>query len=347
MSENRKELLARVTDLIDRQQGVAITSPVDTGHFSIEPERIRSILGFLAETVRLLRDIGGYFELEGASRDVDEIAAEDDAGFLREIGAGISTELASREVADLAFMGSSEILDIRRDLEAAVAEQNFWKIVAHADAGLGRAARALIPIESAMREYEGLPAMRRRWENLEDSLEIRRQYGMLWRAVQRAGQPQDDELPANLRKIAHRIAILRRLKIYPLLRIDDRLSIRQLQKRILACLDRPGEVDGRSLWQDLVAFFGLLRQVNNRHELREHDRRLVLAVHYELARRTAVRDRMPPEVLERLEPLLGRDDELDRFLLNPRDRRPRNCLAILERLRDELLAAELPSPVSL
>ncbi len=347
MSDIRKQLLARVTDLIERNQGVTIQSPVDTGYFSVEPETVRGILDLLTATADLLRDIGAYFETEGGAGDVDEITAEDDTDFLREIGASISTELASREVADLAFMGCSEILDIHRELKAAAEAQSFWRIVAHADAGMGRAARALVPIESAMREYEGLPAMRRRWENLDDSLEIRRQYGMLWRAVQRAGNPSDDELPAALRKIGHRVAILRRLKIYPLLRIDDRLSIRKLQKRVFAFLDHPDEVDGRSLWRDLVAFFGLLRQVNNRHELCEHDRQLVLSVHYELAKRTAPRDRLPAETLERLDPLLGRDDELDRILRQPGEVRPRDCLAVLERLRDELLGAELPSPLSL
>ncbi len=346
MPDPRKELLARVTALIDRNQGVAIASPVDTGYFSVEPETVRGILDLFAETADLLRDIGAYFETQGAG-DVDEITAEDDTDFLREIGASISTELASREVADLAFMGCSEILDIHRELRAAAEEQSFWKIVAHADAGLGRAAQALIPIESAMREYEGLPAMRRRWENIDDSLEIRRQYDMLWRAVQRAGNPAADEIETAIRKIGHRIAILRRLKIYPLLRVDDRLSIRKLQKRVFAYLEQPGEVDGHSLWQDLVAFFGLLRQVNNRHELREHDRQLVLTIHYELGRKIAVRDRMPPEILERLDPLLGRDDDLDRILRSPGDFRPRDCLAVLERLRDELLGAEVPSPVSL
>ena len=73
----------------------------------------------------------------------------------------------------------------------------------------------------------------------------------------------------------------------------------------------------------------------------------MLTVHYELGRKSAARDRMPAEILERLDPLLGRDDDLDRMLRSPGDFRPRDFLAALERLRDELLGAEAPSPVRL
>jgi hypothetical protein len=350
MPQTRRKLLDRVTSLIERSSAVSFDVPVDTGYFNVDHEVVRLILDLLQETAEVMGEIGAYFEDFVDSADVEEIDAQDDTDFLKEIGASISTELASREVADLAFMGRNEVLEIRRELEVAVGEENFWLVAANADAGLGRAARALIPIESAIREYEGLPAMRRRWENLDDSLEIRRQYGMLWRAAVRAGTPDDDQLPADLKKIANRIAILRRLKIYPFLRIDDRLSIRKLQKRILAYLDgveESGAGSGRRLWDDVVAFFGLLMQINNRQELREHDRQVVLSVYPELSRQATRTDRIPSHVLERLEPLLGRDEELDRVLLRPADHTPRDCLAPLERLKEELLQTDTPTDVRL
>lgn len=336
MSQERQKLLARVTGLIERSARMSFAVPADTGHIALDHGRVAGVLEFLDDTAALLRDIGVYFEERLETHDLGEVAAGDDTDFLKQIGAGISTELAAREVADLAFMGRSEILEIRRELAAAIAEDSLWKIAAHADAGRGRAVRALVPVESAIREYEGMPAMRRRWENLEDSLEIRRQYAMLWRAVLRAGEPEGEELEPALRKIANRIAILRHLKIYPLLRIDDRLSIRKLQKRILEQLEGGDELTGRRLWSDVVAFFSLLMQVNRRQELREHDRQVVLAVHHELSRGAYQGDRIPSQTLERLESLWGRDAELDQVLLRPAKHRPRDCLAPLERLKQEL-----------
>ncbi len=339
MPEIRKKLLERVTALIERSHEVVISTPEDTGYFSVDPAMVKKVRGLFSLSAELLREIGAYFEEQIDAPDVDEIDAADDADSLREIGASISTELATRELADLAFMGCREILDIRRQLDKAVEEHSFWKVVAHADAGIGRVRRALTPIESAMRAFEGLSAKRRRWENIEDSLEIRRQYGMLWRAAQRAGNPHGDELRVAIRKIGQRIAILRRLKIYAFLRIDDRLAIRRVQKRIFAYLEQPREQAGRRLWNDLVAFFGLLRQINNRHELREHDRRMVLTVHYQLSRKVAA-DPIPSEILERLDPLLGRDDELDRIMLRSSGHCCRDCLEPLARLKNELAQTE-------
>jgi len=340
MPETRKKLLQQVTARIERSHEVVIAATEDTGYFSVDPAAVGRVRELFSGSAELLREIGVYFEEQVDAPDLDEIDAGDDTGFLREIGASISTELATRELADLAFMGCREILDILRHLDRAVAEHNFWKVVAHADAGIGRVRRALIPIESAMREFEGLPAKRRRWENLEDSLEIRRQYGMLWRAARRAGDPHGSELFVAARKIGQRIAILRRLKIYPFLRIDDRLAIRRLQKRIFAFLEAPRDQAGRRLWDDLVGFFGLLRQVNNRQELCEHDRRVVLTVHYQLSRKVAGADSIPAEILESLDPLLGRDDELDHVLLRPADHCCRDCLGALARLKDELAQTE-------
>lgn len=340
MPEIRKQLLERVTALIERSQEVIISTPEDTGYFSVDPVVVRRVQDLFSCSAELLGEIGDYFEGQVAAPHVDEIDAAGETDFLREIGASISTELATRELADLAFMGSREVLEISRQLSRALGEHHFWKVVAHADAGIGRVRRALIPIESAMREFEGLPPKRRRWENLEDSLEIRRQYGMLWRAAQRAGNPLGEELVSAIRKIGQRIAILRRLKIYPFLRVDDRLAIRRVQKRIFTYLEQPREEAGRRLWTDLVAFFGLLRQINHRQELCEHDRRVVLGVHYELSRKVTAAGPIPPEVLERLDPLLGRDDELDQVLLQPAGRRCRDCLESLTRLKEELALTE-------
>ncbi len=346
MPQSRQQLLGRISSLLERCGSLSVDLPVDTGYFAVDPELVGQILALLAEVAELLHDIGTYFEAEDARGGAEAIAGGDDASFLREIGASISSALASREVTDLAFMGRNDLLEIRERLQRAVIAENFWKIASTADAGLSRIGRALIPIESAMREYEGLPPMRRRLEDLDDSLEIRRQYGMLWRTVLRAGEPRGEELRGALCKLSRRIALLRHNRIYPFLRIDDRLSVRKLQKRVLAYLDGPGDDSaGRRLWDDLVATFRLLMQVNGRHELCEHDREVVLAAYYELTQRRSSSEPIPHDLLERLDPLLGRDEELDRVLLRPAERPVADWLAPLERLSRELLQ-DSPTAVS-
>jgi hypothetical protein len=350
MPEAHSELLSRVTALIERSESLGVDLPADTGYFEVDPKLIHNILCLLREAIELLGEIGGYFEAGGGKPDPTDDASND-GDFLRDIGLSISSELATRELADLALMGRSELRDLHGRLELASTQKNFWNLASTADTCVGRIGRALIPLESAMRDYEDLPPKRRRWEDLDDSLEIRRQYGMLWRTVLRAGDSREDQLPGALRRVAQRIAVLRQHTIYPFLRIDDRLSIRKLQKRIGTCLDREGldresldregldreDESPRRLWNDVVSSFRLLMQINQRHEIQEHDRELVLSTYCDLSRRRGKGERIPYEILSRVDSLLGRDDDLDQLLLRPESHTLKDGLAVLGRMSQELL----------
>jgi hypothetical protein len=223
-------------------------------------------------------------------------------------------------------------------LAGAISRRETWMIASHADTGLRRAGKALITVEAAIRDFESLPAANRYWTDVDDSLETRRLYGQFRRAVKRRAIEKQG-LRESLKSVANRIAILRDLKVYPLLRIDDRLEIRKLQKRIHAWLDGERDAspeDGERLWMDLAGFADLLAQVNLREELVDHDRKTVAEAYHRLFESGPVPDRIPPHRLPLLEPLLGRDDELDQILLLPTQHRTEDLRAPLERLRGEL-----------
>ena len=329
-----ESLLERLSRTIELSGGVDFTVPQDTGWFSIEDDLIEKIRVVIHDTATLASDIMDFFDDGEESRpEPDPEFDGDDTSGLIQIGAKISSELATREISDLAFVCRGQLLEILEALEGAVERKEIWLVASHADTGLRRATKGLITLEAAIREYEGLPALERNWIDLEDSLEIRRLYGQFRRAVLRPMPEDHRALRMHLRKAATRIAILRDLKIYPLLRIDDRLEIRSLQKRILAWMSGDGDSSedaGRRLWTDLVSFARLLVQVNNREEIREHDRRVVSHLYHVLFLGAEPPDRLPTAVVEDLESLLGRDDELDQAILK------RNELPV-ETLRDPLV----------
>ena len=126
------------------------------------------------------------------------------------------------------------------------------------------------------------------------------------------------------------------------MRIDDRLAIRKLQKRILAWLDHepPKEEEGRRLWQDLVSFARLLSKVNEREELRQHDRKLLLFFdnQFQAAR---LPDALTTAQRTELENLVGLDDELDEILLRP-DITPADLKVTFARLRQTLVSPGSP-----
>ncbi len=338
---NKEELLQRVEGLIEKTQGMAFVVPEDTGYFSIDDDMVRQVRQLMAQAVQLMRELTDFYDAESAAHG-EEGRSESDEGddFLRDIGALISSELAAREVSGLAFVARGQLMEMQEALSSALEHKLVWAVASHADSSLRHIGKALIAIESAVREYEGLEAQDHRWTDLQDSLDTRRLYGQFRRAILRGGDPRaHDQLTASLKSAATRIAILRGLEIYPFLRIDDRLTIRRLQKRIAAWLDDDADSSqetGLRLWQDLISFARLLMKVNDREELREHDRQVVTSVHRLLFGPKRPAQRLSASQLKELERLEGRDDELDHLIRLASEIPVADLRGPLERLRNQL-----------
>lgn len=315
------ELIKRVATQIDQALGIEFNVPNDTGHIDLDADIASRIDALVEEAASTLEMIEERFAEEGEGED-DSGSDSGEVSVLRAIGAEISSALAQQELADLAFVGRHQLIDIRKRIAAARESKATWKILAHCETALRRVLKALVATESTLREYAGLPPIPRDWESLDDALEIRQLYGQFRRAVTRRGEPKPEKLTEELARITRRIAILRDLTIYPYLRIGDRREIRRCQKRIEAWLREDDGSDehrerGHRLWQDVVAFAKLLAQVSNREALAEHDRNVIANAIRVVSRRGADDEPLPEDVFEDLQTVIGRDDELDALLLNP------------------------------
>ncbi len=335
----KEELLQRLEVLAEKTQGVAFIVPEDTGYFSIDDEMVQQVRRLLSNTIDLLRELTDFYDAESAAHDKDEVPA-DEGDFLKEIGAQISSELAAREVSGLTFVARGQLIEMQEALASALEHKMVWAVASHADSSLRHVGKALIAVESAIREYEGLEAIDRRWTDLKDSLETRRLYGQFRRAILRGGEPRAHaEITSRLNSAATRIAILRDLEFYPFLRIDDRLTIRRLQKRIAAWLsgdDDGSDEAGQRLWEDLISFARLLTKVNDREELHEHDRQVVTAMCRMLLDPQRPVTRLTESQLKELARLEGRDEELDRLIRQAGQHTVEDLRTPLERLRHQL-----------
>ena len=309
-------LLARVRAALEQIQDLDFVVPEETGRFSIDDEHVHRVRPFLAECITILREASEYYESESQARHRESEGADGEDDFLREIGAQISTELAARELSDLAFISRSQLVEIRDSLDSALEERQIWAVASAASAAVRRCGRALIAVETAVCEFEGLESPQRRWVDLADSLAIRRHYAKLRRAILRR-DASDAPLEDKLKGAVRRISILRKLDLYPYLRIEDRRVIKRLQERIHGWLqaDPRSDEDGLRLWQDLVSFAGLLGSINDREELREHDRQLLRTLHRRLLARNLARPPVLTRTLrEEVSRLEGLDDDLDKVL---------------------------------
>ncbi|MEM7516769.1 MAG: hypothetical protein AAF368_07575 [Planctomycetota bacterium] len=326
--------------MVEDALAVTFVVPDDTGFFSIEDEAVQRVQDLIERTLLFLREVTEIYDEESHDPELEAETGEDD--FLREIGAAISSELAAREVSSLAFATRTQLKENRDALVTAIEHRNIWVVASHADTGLRRVCKGLITVEAAAREYENLEPLERMWSDIKDSLETRRLYGQFRRALHRQGEPADaSEVADHLRKAAHRITILRDRKIYPFLRVYDRVPIRRLQKRIVAWIEGPGddaakETEGRHLLSDLNSFAELLKQINSREDLREHDRRTAMRLYRVFFSSKNPPTELGPGHVGDLELLLGRDDELDHIVLDPLRHGVEPLREPLERLLEQL-----------
>lgn len=349
MSPEKQTVLVELDEVIRRAQNLPLVVPDDTGFFTVDSSMILGVRDIIEAALALMRQAQELYDEEKGDAAEPALAQglrEDD--FLREIGAAISSELAAQEVSNIAFAVRAQLMETYSALVNASRGDQLWIVASHADTGLRRAGKGLITLESAIREYEGAEPVERTWSRLQDSLEIRRLYSQFRRGITKVGRPQGlDELHAALRGAATRIAILRDRKIYPLMRISDRLPIRRLQKRILEWLraaqagaSPDHEEEGRRLWSDLLSFAELLVQVNHREELRDNDRRVIqewLDRHFPAGDGDAVPPRpAAPEDMADLESLIGRSDPLDQLLLSPSDSTLESLRIPLQQIFQEL-----------
>lgn len=162
---------------------------------------------------------------------------------------------------------------------------------------------------------------------------MRRQYRKLWSCAAEAGAVDAANVRASLRRAGTRIAMLTGSEIYNQLREDDRFRIRELQERILDWLRDGDEHDARGgvlavqLWQDFALFVEMLRQVNLREELIEHDRKVMRAAAEELRRGGESEVNAVCDMLNSPIGVVGLDDSLDDLL-----RRGPSAAALLREL---------------
>jgi hypothetical protein len=304
-------VLERLGAVIQELQGLHFQVPDDDAAVARAALFAPRLARAIEEAVALLEAAQQRYEGTPAAGDpVPEVESLD------EIGRLISTEVAGQEIADLIFLARADLRGALQDLIAAIDQEDFLRVASSCDAGMRTLKRTLISVESALYDFEGLEPPMRVWSDLEVSLSTRRLYADLRREVLRGPLPGDPEIADRLAIIHDHLDHLREVDLYPLLRFDDRVTMRELRRRISAWIvaDPHDLVAGHRLWQDLMGFAELLEEVNHRQELRQHDRALLRRAYNQLFGRAAQLRTVSADLLAQLDALYGLDDDLDALL---------------------------------
>jgi len=223
----------------------------------------------------------------------------DDA--LDDMFADTSTEGAlETRVGDLCFAGLIELRTALRGLTNATTPADRIVAVELAGRRLRSALRAVLALASVggARPSE-LPAN----EELESALAARRAYAAFRRGLRRAESNAAEAVLRAIQYAAGALASLAASPEYPKLFESDRATLRGLKERALAWARGGRDIgEGLALLEDIHTSADLLGKINDRPELRIHDR----AIFSKIEASSDERER-----IELLASLRGRDEELD------------------------------------
>ena len=302
---------ARLDELITQVESADVRVPEDSALIGLAMDLVPKVTHLVRQGIELLVDVEAFYGPDSSPAPDEELDS------LNRIGLQISAELAARDLIDMTFFARCDLKNCLEVLiTSATHKQNQMILASHCEAGLRRLRKALISVESAVFEYEGRKPPERQWLDIEVSLQIRKLYWNLRRETGGRGDAASEPLEGRLRSVLYRILAFRELSVYPFLRVDDRVHMRRLLKRILDWLnsEQRDETEARRLWQDLASFAAILVQVSHRQELQDHDLRMVTKAYRTLFPFGAQGGAALEDLLAEMESLLGLDDELDRLI---------------------------------
>lgn len=266
----------------------------------------------LAEAIALLDKILAACEHGDGGQSGDEDLGE----LARVLDLGAETASSHEAVEELAFVAQLELRQRQTRVSHAQRGSDLLNRLVEHESALRRIERALGALDHAIARFEHVPSLLDHTPLLQTSLAVRRAYARFALVVANAGPPTTTELRPRLRQLGTQIAVMIGWDIYPSLRVQDRLVLRQLQDRVLAWMRSPDAdpADGVRIWSDLASCVEMFQQVRNRQELREHDQVTVVALTAQLERLPAD-EPLPAETWARLQTLIGVDPGCDPTLL--------------------------------
>jgi hypothetical protein len=259
--------------------------------------------------------------------------------FERAIDATMANLGSHQVVEEIAFIAQLELRQREERLERVRPSQGTTALLGECDSSLRRVRKALNAVDAAIATVESVPPLLGFTSELHTSLAVRRAYAKFRSRVKAGGEPSPDMLRGRFRGVGTQIAKLVGWDIYPEMRVQDRLLLRDLQQRVLDWLRGGADATpaaGLRLWQDLAGCIEMLALVNRRQELVEHDSAIVRAVSELIDA-----PELPERVWQDLRPLEGLDPELDQALQVPADHAV--LRSIIRRLAVQLGTAAAPA----
>ena len=313
-----RDLQQSLIHAVERARGIEIRRYEQREEDRLRDELLPAIREALTEAIEVFTQVIDSYSTPMKNDNTGTVADSAQVSF----GSSItSEECGANRIADISFLARWELHEEREKLGKNSFVKETWNVINDCSSARRRLIASAIAIENAICAHEDLTSTLRDLylRELNHSLQVRKVYAMFRYTVMGNGPPNRKNVRQRLRKIATAIDKFAGAEIYGDLRTTDRVQIEGIYCRLVEWLqaDHGGDPqESLRLWQDIESLSELLLGINNRSELREYDRTVVVEAHNSLFRTDTVTDSIAEDLQVRLQSLLGRDAELDRLILN-------------------------------
>ncbi len=315
-------------DLLDRTRSLNIRDYETCEIGQLLQELAPRLLELVSESLLLLHAILVNYQAtnvqpaQSAEAGAPE-SAKDLGSFGRSIDEMMEHQRSRDLIVDLTAMARMEMQQQKRDLSNLIARRDSdnWRLIWICSIASGRLVKAVAAIGLALCQHENIPNQfdQHYLSERHQGLSVRKAYGKFRHIILGGPEPDEFDVQNRLQTAAGAFAKLVGHSVYEYTRVTDRIQFRKLQWQTISWLrgkDGFNAQAGLKLWQDLMAFTQLLSGINNRAEIREHDRTVLDQIHKVLYAGDAA-GRVPEVTMAMLRSLEGLDDELDKLLSQP------------------------------
>ena len=222
------------------------------------------------------------------------------------------------EIAGIVFLSLNELRTRQGRLANNREREAFRAQITDCSSIVRHLKRTLTAVEEAVCRTEGMAPALSLEADLELALEVRGAYTKFRRDLEAVRQfclLQDEDAGPALCGATTSLARLTGRKVFPRLRLEDRVHVHSFQERIAGWQSsaQPEPSEARRIWEDLYAFTHLLQAVNQRQELLEHDQTVLEEILAVAAMASSV-EKAGGRIRELAARLAGRNDTLDALL---------------------------------
>lgn len=217
------------------------------------------------------------------------------------------------ELCEMVHLELSQRLDLLRHDDGV----ELWEFLTSCNHARGALIRAGVSIEAAVAACAGQPPQLSVLDEVAQAVRVRAGYRRLRAALASGGDAEPEQVAGRLAAASAALDEIIASRLFVDLRVADRCELRRARARLAEWFSA-GEAadprDGIRLWQDLNGLAAMLLSINNRQELIEHDRDLLIETLRQLFHGPDLPPAEEQQLRERLTALLGRDAELDSLI---------------------------------